>query len=469
MNQSKQGDRLYVSRPPSRPQILHPFCEARPVSIDIVFHKIIPIFPVVEVFDTTTTTNDSLVTMTETTSNIPNPEDPNGENEFDGPRSTVEEVLACQFSSWYPTFSKILPLEVSENDTAQVPAFATKPLATRKNVTITSVVIEDLPMPDFKNYLLSDGVKLPRDATKLSSCAGASNTIDDDDEESDDDTTTYHFPELNEKIQETIKEKFPSAGGVLPKLNWSAPRDATWINEGTMKCKTPGDVYLLLKSSDFCTHDVLYESLRDCRDCPLGDEDSALNAPLPPLQLILRKWCNLNPSMEFRCFVRNHELVGISQRQHSVHFPHLNEDKDRLYELIHDFFEDYVFRRFAGGKIPNYVWDVFIDKKDRAWIIDFNPWSRVTDSLLYEWKELVTVDLDDARDYDADSGMRIATSEREVKHDPLASYRAPIDTVDLASMIHGDAKQFEEFMKMCQRPTYWEENSSDDEDEDCKA
>jgi len=400
--------------------------------------------------------------MTEAASNISDPGDSNIENDFDGPRSTVEEVVACQFSSWYPTFSKVLPLETEcESDGVRVPSINTPSLATRKNVTIPSVIIEDLPTPDFKNYLLSDGVKLPRDATKLSSCAGASSSIDDDDEDSDDETIIYHFPELNHKIQATIKEKFPSADGVLPKLNWSAPRDATWINEGTMRCKTPGDVYLMLKSSDFCTHDVLYESLKDCRDY---DEDLSANAPLPPLQLVLRKWCNLNPSMEFRCFVRNHELVGISQRQHSVHYPHLNEDRDRLYDLIHDFFEDYVFRRFAGGTIPKYVWDVFIDKKDRAWIIDFNPWSRVTDTLLYEWSELVTIDLDDARDYDAESGLRIATSEREVKHDPLASYRAPIDTVDLASMTHGDAKQFEEFMKLCQRPKYWEENNSDDED-----
>ena len=421
--------------------------------------------------------------MTEEALPDSNPEDSNADDEFQGPRPLVEEVLACQFSSWYPTFSKILPLDTrndhdSENEDDSEPPTASMP-TTRKNVTIPSVIIKDLPTPGFKDYLLSDGVKLPKDATKLSSCAGVSNTIEEDDEfdndddnddnDDDDELEAFHFPSLNQKIEETIRDKFPSAGGVLPKLNWSAPRDATWINEGTMKCKTPGDVYLLLKSSDFCTHDVLFESLKDCKDYTTdpasGDEEilsSSNDKHHPPLQLILRKWCNLNPSMEFRCFVRNHELLGISQRQHSIHFPHLTEDKDKLYDLIHDFFEDYVFHRFADGTIPNYVWDVFIDKKDRAWIVDFNPWARTTDSLLYEWSELVSVDGDDARDYDAEFGMRIATSEREVKHDPLASYRAPIDTVNLASMTHGDSKQFEEFMKLCQRPTYWEDDENDD-------
>ena len=423
-----------------------------------------------------------------------NPEDSNEGDEFQGPRPLVEEVLACQFSSWYPTFSKILPLDTrnngngeneNENESGDHSEPATSSITTaRKNVTIPSVIIKDLPTPGFKDYLLSDGVKLPRDATKLSSCAGVSNAIEEDDEfddndvnddsddnDNDDELETFHFPSLNQTIEETIRDKFPSAGGVLPKLNWSAPRDATWINEGTMKCKTPGDVYLLLKSSDFCTHDVLFESLKDCKDyathAASGGEEIILSSSKednlhPPLQLILRKWCNLNPSMEFRCFVRNHELLGISQRQHSIHFPHLTEDRDKLYDLIHDFFEDYVFQRFADGTIPNYVWDVFVDKKDRAWIVDFNPWARTTDSLLYEWSELVSVDGDDARDYDAESGMRIASSEREVKHDPLASYRAPIDTVNLASMTHGDSKQFEEFMKLCQRPTYWEDDENDD-------
>lgn len=218
--------------------------------------------------------------MTEEVSSGPNPAEPNEANEFEGPTPTVEEVLACQFSSWYPAFSRVVPLETEcENGQAV-------PLA-RKNVTINSVIIDDLPSPDFQNYLLSDGVKLPRGATKLSSCAGASNTIEDsDDENSDDDSVTFHFPELNQKIIETIQEKFPSAGGVLPKLNWSAPRDATWINEGSMRCKTPGDVYLLLKSSDFCTHDVLYESLKECTNYQP-------EIPTPPLQLVLRKWCTV--------------------------------------------------------------------------------------------------------------------------------------------------------------------------------
>ena len=93
--------------------------------------------------------------------------------------------------------------------------------------------------------------------------------------------------------------------------------------------------------------------------------------------------------------------------------------------------------------------------------MDFNPWSQSTDSLLFDWSELVTMDDEDADvtgDDDDDEpqllpDFRIVETNQQVRQDPLASYRAPIDTVDLASMVGGDAKQFEEFMKQCQKPS----------------
>jgi hypothetical protein len=214
-----------------------------------------------------------------------------------GPKGRAEEVFHCQFSSWYPTFS---------NRTG------TK----RKNITIPSVVVDCLPV-DFKDYLLSDGVRLPLDATRLSSCAPPETAAEDDDWSSEDEEENIHqedendsncsseplkqfnFPQLNQQITTAIESL---GGAVVPKLNWSAPKDATWVNGGSLKCKTPGDIYLLIKSSDFCLHDVLLNAWKDC-----DDHDETSRTP-PPLQLVLRKWCNLHPSMEFRCFVRQHEL-----------------------------------------------------------------------------------------------------------------------------------------------------------------
>ena len=110
------------------------------------------------------------------------------EPEFMGPYPTVKEVLACQFSSWYDTFANIQPLQKPKtkdsNDDYDFPL-------TRKNVTIPSIIIEDIPDHDiFREYLLSDGVRLPTDATKLSSCAGMNFVSEDADSEDDDNWST---------------------------------------------------------------------------------------------------------------------------------------------------------------------------------------------------------------------------------------------------------------------------------------
>jgi hypothetical protein len=85
--------------------------------------------------------------------------------------------------------------------------------------------------------------------------------------------------------------------------------------------------------------------------------------------------------------------------------------------------------------------------KQKIWILDFNPWSRSTDSLLFEWSEILTLDMDD------DPHFRIVETNNQVRQDPLASYRAPIDALDLVSITGGDSNNFEEFMKQCQKPS----------------
>ena len=255
-------------------------------------------------------------------------------------RPTRRDVLQCQFSSWYPMFSNV-PLEKTAKPGKR---------KHRSNVTITSIVLDDLP-PDFRDYVLSDGIRLPLNATNVSSCAppegdpasgGARHDNDDDDDDfwssdkeqagdhsgtneteeeeydSDDQPPKqFSFPLLTEQMEAAIQSL---GGSVVPKLNWSAPKDATWMNGGSLKCKTPGDVYLLIKSSDFCLHDVLHAF----DDCEPVEELEGSNTQLQheqqqqqqqqqqkhphKLEIVLRKWCNFHPSMEFRCFVRNHQL-----------------------------------------------------------------------------------------------------------------------------------------------------------------
>ena len=387
------------------------------------------------------------------------------------PQPTLKELKACQFSSYYPTFRK-LPQ-------------TSKPYPHR-NVTIKSVILPSLP-PAFLEYLQRDGVILPKGAEKVSSFL-PTDTLDDwssdedqakeggGDSVGDEEQTQeplYHFPELNESIQAVLDE----LGPVLPKLNWSAPRDVTWINDSSLKCETIGDVYLLLKSSDFCTHDLNHalEGIQLDEDRDELKRDQTIES-IFGYELVLRKWSHLHKSMEFRCFVSHHQLLAVSQRNHSLHFPHLKKEQLTIREQILDFYEACIRDNYAEGAIPDYVFDVYVDKNGRVWLIDFNLWATRTDSLMFDWDELMQLshqyvesvskkhisveqDLSDttnvvevnARNQEFQNEnpeIRVVETENEIHYDPLASYRAPIDTVDL-----GASNSFKAFMAMCEKPS----------------
>jgi len=52
---------------------------------------------------------------------------------------------------------------------------------------------------------------------------------------------------------------------------------------------------------------------------------------------VLRKWCNLRPERGFRCFVKDRQLVGLSQRDCTVHYPQLEADAPRIRTAIDEF------------------------------------------------------------------------------------------------------------------------------------
>jgi hypothetical protein len=416
------------------------------------------------------------------------------------PLAPREEILACRLSSWYATFR----------------GGGSGSGRRWRNCTIRSAVLGDLP-PAFLRYLLSDGVRLPEGAERLSSCApegedGGWSSSDDHDhdhdhEEDEDDggigigsggggggeEERPSFPELNSRIEEALADL---GGAALPKLSWSAPRDATWLNGGTMRCETPGDVYLLLKSSDFVMHGLLHPF-----DGGNGGGDGGggtASSSSVRHDLVLRKWSHLHPSQEFRCFVSDRTLLAISQRHHSQRYPHLGDGRERfrIRSSLVAFFGEYVRDRFAGGTVPRYSFDTYLDREGRVWLIDFNPWSGRTDPLLFGWEELIRMagggdpdgsdgqdgsgDEDEDEDEDGEGSeeegkageredeeedeedeeegmgarpiLRIVETEREVRPDPLSSYRAPIDTVDLAGDLDG-ATSFARFMEMCERPS----------------
>lgn len=249
-----------------------------------------------------------------------------------------------------------------------------------------------IPLPGpFLEYLRADGIVLPPDEADNPEWSdadsgifsGADNDGDDEGERGADADPSVAWRATHEAIQRTIAEL---GGKVAPKLNWSAPKDATWIAAtNSMECMTPNDIYLLLKSSDFVTHD-LQHAFDDTQEDTTAS-DLGISSPDVPYHLVLRKWITLNPSVEFRCFVRNRKLIAICQRDLN-HFDFLFKMQDKLGQTVQEFFDVRLRDTFPD---PNFTFDVYLPPPhDRVWLVDFNPWAQRTDPLLFSWLELLT-------------------------------------------------------------------------------
>ncbi|KAL1747322.1 D123-domain-containing protein [Schizophyllum fasciatum] len=271
------------------------------------------------------------------------------------PPQTPAYILNFQFSSWYPRFS---------------------------GVSIKSTIVKPLP-EDFAQYLNEDSIFLPEGSEDIVASSSLSDTEDsagDDDSDSDEPRRTYAFPDLDSQIRDAIKRY---EGAVFPKLNFSSPRDASWMlpSSSPLKCTSPADVYLLLKSSDFVSHDLSHDLVFD-------GQTPGPNEPYE-LELVLRKWYAIDRSREMRCFVRAGRLIGISQRD-TNYYPYMAAaDIQRgIVNAITRFWTDKIVSN-SKWEAEDYIFDILLTRDlSRAHIVDFNPYSPRTDSLMFSYEEL---------------------------------------------------------------------------------
>lgn len=321
------------------------------------------------------------------------------------PAVSVAEVLACDHARWYPAFEK---------------------------VALHSLL---LPVPDPVLAYLRD----PNDSLVVPlECQAEMNVkhdrySDEDDDDDDDDENDPNglahspwsscedlncasptFPEFTRLIRSSLTRL---GGNVFCKLNWSAPRDATWLALGhSLRCHQASQIYLLLKGSDFVGHD-LHRPFQQCSDRPSAETSLKYC-------LILKPWLDINPGHEFRCFVYDGRLVGVSQRDVTTYFDHLAADQTNILGDIRSFFLEYIEARFP---LSNYTFDVVRSAKDRVKLVDFAPWGGVTDPLLFDWAELT------APRPSSDLACRFVESTAGIQPSGLRQYSLPRDMVDLAT------------------------------------
>ncbi|KAJ3444388.1 cell division cycle protein 123 [Anaeramoeba flamelloides] len=159
-------------------------------------------------------------------------------------------------------------------------------------------------------------------------------------------------------------------------------KDALWMNStGDLKCIIPSDIYSVLKGSDLIIFD-LNHAFDLCKNKSKNRTEK--------FYLILRKLYPLKISQEFRCFCKNGLLFAISQQDDSTYYKYLEKKKEYFFELIKKFWNAKIKEKF-GSK--NYIFDIYITKNDKIFLIDFNIYSRATEPLLFDWDELNEIDL----------------------------------------------------------------------------
>lgn len=304
----------------------------------------------------------------------------------------TKEVLWCSIDQWYPLFKKI---------------------------TFKTVI---LPIPnEVLDYLKSDGsLILPKEC----------DSNDEDTEPEDNETECQpSFPEFNLLIEEAINDKL--GGKVFPKLNWSAPRDAAWMGVGhSLMCESLTQIWLLLKSSEFIVHD-LTQPFKDCDDL----ESSCTNVNYV---LALKKWnSNINPATEFRCFIKQGELIGIEQRDTTNFYSHIEAEKEDIVRDVQSFFNEHIAEKVP--KDMNLVMDVTRPSKDNVKLIDFNPFGITTDISLFQWSELEAAEFQSFE-------FRFVQSSGGIQPTGLRMYSLPKDIVDLACGT--DHEKLVDFLKL---------------------
>ncbi|PWN40529.1 D123-domain-containing protein [Ceraceosorus guamensis] len=412
-----------------------------------------------------------------TTSSTPTASRPSALPALTSPSQALQSTL---FSTWYPNFRKISP-------------------------KATIIDLQEV-QPEFLKWLEEDGIVLPEGSDLPIGREGEQQTTrrptDAQDEDDAEDVRPAKFDRLDARIRDVIKSY---DGAVFPKLNWSAPLDAAWIVAGsTLRCTTPADVYLLLKSSDFVANDteqakLLYDaqstagksavaisstdSHREDTSAPAAQDEleiatmSSGGATLEPMKnvpagLVLKKWFDMPPSHEYRCFVRAANLIGISQRD-NVFYSHLQDvsTQQTIRAQLVDFYETYLRPRTpppgakkgrdAGFSVQDFVFDAYLTRNmDRVFLVDVGPYLPRTDSLLWTWEELES----EAARIHGEQGHRIAQASRSPPAQPelrlissegQASQSAPTHVRNMVPrdvLQHSDGKSIVEFARE------WEES-----------
>lgn len=175
--------------------------------------------------------------------------------------------------------------------------------------------------------------------------------------------------ELRQRVAAAV-EKFPK--GAFIRLGSRSPKDA-FTREETQRT-LPGQDPLRF---------MLATSERICDDLHLALEENY--AP----HIFVRQWLDMPQWSEFRCFMQNRKLVGISQYYYMDQFEEIGKEAKGILFAITEFFK--LFR--DASHLGDVVFDVFVKliQSENTWVwevrlLEINPFFEMTDPCLFDWR-----------------------------------------------------------------------------------
>jgi hypothetical protein len=199
--------------------------------------------------------------------------------------------------------------------------------------------------------------------------------------------------DLVERINGFIWKYFKD--GAFVKLGSRSPKDRLYTvwGEGSSVRVTDGKeaVRLLCAGSERISDDLLL----------------AINENYEPY-IWLREWKEIPPWAEFRCFVRNRELIGISQYNYlkGRYFQEIEEYKEGIEKSIRVFYKDALEPIL---RLDSVIFDVFLaEEMSRlvTYLIELNPFFTLTDPCLFNWSDESLDSLFSNANGDFDGGFR---------------------------------------------------------------
>jgi hypothetical protein len=133
--------------------------------------------------------------------------------------------------------------------------------------------------------------------------------------------------------------------------------------------------------------DQAIRRLISCSERVYDDLQMHLAMDTPPC-IYLRKWIDIPEALEFRCFMKDRKLIGISQYYHHGVYPEVTDNLSKFKQIIEAFFAE---KFLPAIHLDSVVFDVFMTGNNvrdyQTHLLEINPFYELCDPCLFDWSK----------------------------------------------------------------------------------